>query len=169
MPTTCASKATIVLNMHDIIFHVIFGHDRDTIKEFLQGSSARLQHIVKCQYLSETMQAVISPGSPEAEVPLDHLKAMFFLFLNVDMVLKEYVCNVGSKAAFAAAMNVKQCTEGLDKLHAWSMVGTRPISEGKARLFFLALHDTVVKRWLQDERKTCRDLLDAVKEAYLNS
>lgn len=37
---------------------------------------------------------------------MDVLKALFFLFLNVDMVLKEYACRPGSKQALAAAMNI---------------------------------------------------------------
>lgn len=165
MPMTCTSSSSVIhVSMHDIIFHVIFGHDSDTIREFLLASSARLHSIVKCRHLAATAD-VVAKQVP----PLDTLKAMFFLFLNVDMVLKNYVCMPGSEEAFAAAMNAKAGAEGLTKLHAWSMVGTRPISAAKARNFFLELHRKVVKQWLQDERKTPRDLVDAVKEAYLVS
>ena len=45
--------------------------------------------------------------------------------------------------AFAAAMNVQSNAEGLDKLHAWSMVGTKQIAAAKARGFFRVLHDKV--------------------------
>ncbi len=37
----------------------------------------------------------------------DTVKALFFLFLNVDMVLKNYVCTPSSVDAFAEAMNIK--------------------------------------------------------------
>jgi hypothetical protein len=98
---------------------------------------------------------------------MDTLKALFFLFLNVDMVLKEYVCSTGNKAAFAAAMNMKQNDPNLDKMHAWSMVGTRPVQAAKARGFFKALHDRVIKSWMQDERLTPTDLVGMVKDEYL--
>lgn len=150
--------------MHDIIFHVIYGSDEDTIREFVHASSARIQCITKCQYLEATMQQVL-----HTKVPIDVLKTLFFLLLNVDMVLKEYVVDSASKAAFAAAMNVKPCTDGLVKLHAWSMVGSRPMSTGKARNFFVALQKDVVKQWLQDERRTPRDFMEAVTQEYLNS
>lgn len=160
---TCSSQP-VLSSMHDILFHVIFGHDADTILEFLHASAARLQYIVQCQYLASTMEVVM-----QRKLPLDTLKALFFLFLNVDMVLKKYVCDTGSKHAFAEAMNTEANAEGLNKLHAWSMVGTRPISRDKARTFFVALHDKVVKKWLQDERKNPRDLLEAVRDEYLVS
>lgn len=162
----CSTNTPSVSAMHDILFHVIFGSDRESIQEFLNASAARLQCIVKCKHLEGTMQCALSKDNP---VPLQTLKAMFFLFLNVDMVLKDYVCNTASKPAFAAAMNVKQSTKGLENLHAWSMVGTRPLNHGKAINFFIALHDNVVKKWLQDERKSAAEFVEAVKDAYLVS
>ena len=161
MPITCS--------MHDIIFHVIFGHDYNTILEFVNSSAARLNSICQCKYLQATMQAIQQQNEKGQHVPIDVLKAMFFLFLNVDMILKDYICNPGSRDAFAAAMNAKRNSPSLDKMHAWSMVGTRCISAEKAINFFTALNKRVVKQWLQDERKGPMELLNAVKDEYLVS
>jgi hypothetical protein len=168
---TCIQRGwevVIHMAMHDILFHVIFGHDRSMIREFLQASSARLQSIVHCRYLESTMEVILHPERGQ-EVPLDTLKALFFLFLNVDMVLKNYVCKTNSRDDFAAAMNMRRNSPDLNKLHAWSMVGTRAISQGKAVSFFVALHNVVVKQWLQDERRNPSDLVEAVKDQYLVS
>ncbi len=155
--------------MHDIIFHVIFGHDSSTITEFVQASAGRLHSIVKCQHLANTICHILDCQRKGEPVAIDTLKAMFFLLLNVDIVLKTYVCDTANKEAFAAAMNSKQNVEGLDKLHAWSMMGTRPICKEKAINFFVALHEVVVKKWLQDERKGPTELLEDVKDKYLIS
>jgi hypothetical protein len=159
----------ITYSMHDIIFHVIFGHDYDAILELVTASSARLNSICQCKYLQATMQAVTQARASAQPVPINVLKAMFFLFLNVDMVLKDYICNTSSKDCFAAAMNTKRNAADLDKLHAWSMVATKQISPGKARNFFLALNQKLVKQWLQDERRGPMEFLQAVKDEYLVS
>jgi hypothetical protein len=175
-----ASSASAIFHahQHDILFHTIFGSDREAIAEFVHASAVRLYHIVKCQFLVRMMdKIIINRHGNRLDASLDMLKALFFLFLNVDMVLKEYVCNTGSKVAFAAAMNVamapnnkQQCLEAqqqLEKLHAWSMVGTKPLNAAKARGFFKVLHDRVAKSWLQDERLTPTDLVKMVKDEYL--
>ena len=122
----------------------------------------------------------------------DVLKALFFLFLNVDMVLKEYVCNPGSRDAFCAAMNIKPTPGGaalsgsssaagtrrqqqqqgaedecMRKLHACKMMSTAPVEPARARSFFVVLHDKIVRAWLHDERLHATDLVQMVKEEYL--
>ena len=156
------------LQQHDILFHAIFGSDVQSIAEFVHASAVRLHCIVRCQFLASMMdQIVVNRNGNRLNASMDTLKALFFLFLNVDMVLKEYVCSTGNKAAFAAAMNMKQNDPNLDKMHAWSMVGTRPVQAAKARGFFKALHDRVIKSWMQDERLTPTDLVGMVKDEYL--
>ena len=170
--TCCNASGSIQLiqqhHAHDILFHVIFGCDAHALAEFVHASAVRLYSIVRCPFLEAMMDHIIvNQKGNRINASMDVLKALFFLFLNVDMVLKEYVCNPGSKAAFASAMNLKPCCEGMDRMHAWSMVGTKPISPAKARGFFKVLHDKVVKNWLQDERFTPSDLVKMVKDEYL--
>lgn len=152
---------------HDILFHTLFGSDMDAISEFVFASAVRLHAIVKCEFLAAMMDGVVT----RREKGQDCIKALFFLFLNVDMVLKEYVCAPGSRAAFAAAMNIKLSPnskdDGLEKLHAWSMVGTKQMDAAKARGFFRVLHDKLVKNWLQDERLTASDFVRMVRDEYL--
>jgi hypothetical protein len=182
MPTTCQKgmdqsnmvvHASSQLHMHDVVFHVIFGSDLYCTLEFVRASAIRLHSLTQCQFLVSMMNSIMSQPchGPDA------VRALFFLFLNVDMVLKEYVCNPSDKKAFAAAMNIKyrggggeqhrQQVKALQKMHAWSMVGTRPMHDAKARRFFTVLHDKIVSTWLQDERLHASDLVRMVKEEYL--
>ncbi len=168
--------------MHDVVFHVIFGSDARSVLDFVQASAARVHSIAQCPFLAGMIRSILDDrfkGGP------DVVKALFFLLLNVDMVLKEYVCNPGCVKAFAAAMNIishanqekaaetkkrrldDSQQQQLARLHAWSMLGTRPMDPAKARRFFTVLHDSIVKMWLQDERLHASDLVQMVKEEYL--
>lgn len=156
--------------MHDLVFHVIFGCNTLAVLEMVQASGARLQTIVQCPFL-EGMLARLARR--DENVNADTAKALFFLLLNVDMVLKTYVCNPRCAKAFSAAMNIShnnkrdQQQRDCAKLHAWSMMGTREMDPAKARRFFSVLHDSIVKTWLQDERLQAGDLVQMVKEEYL--
>jgi hypothetical protein len=171
------------LHMHDVIFHIIFGSDIYGTLEFVRASAVRLHSITRCQFLVSMMNCItgqmqqLNPSDQHALHGPDTVRALFFLFLNVDMVLKEYVCNPCDKKAFATAMNIKYKGGGsnisaeqlkiLQRMHAWSMVGTRPMHDAKARRFFTTLHDKIVCEWLQDERLHPSDLMHMVKEEYL--
>ena len=186
--------------MHDVIFHIIFGSDLETVLEFVHASAVRLYSITQCSFLVPMMDSIMAQRAarqqqqqhhhagrceahgfmmaPAASHGPDVLKALFFLFLNVDMVLKDYVCEPNNKRAFAAAMNIKWSSvvksrqqrsdeDLLERLHAWSMIGTLPMNAAKARRFFTVLHDDIVRTWLQDERLHASDLVRMVKEQYL--
>ncbi len=189
-------QASSQLGMHDIVFHVIYGSDTSSTLEFVHASAVRLHSITQCSFLAGMMDRIVrdsrddhasqqqggaSSCTPQQQVPCsagpDVIKALFFLFLNVDMVLKNYVCMPSSIEAFAEAMNVRMPKRQqlqdqhqlLCRMHAWSMIGTRRMDTAKARRFFAALHDDVVRKWLQDERLHARDLVRMVKEEYFVS
>lgn len=193
--------ASSQMHMHDVVFHVIFGSDIQGIYELVHASAVRLHSITQCPFLSSMMNTIASErgslATRSSSQMLDRsachvkhgpdlIKALFFLFMNVDMVLKEYVCNPGCKKAFAAAMNAKRADNAkrtdsashnghqrdgsvLHRTHAWSMMGTRAMDPAKARRFFVVLHDSIIKLWLQDERLCASDLVQMVKEEYLVS
>ena len=195
-------QASAQMHMHDVVFHVIFGSDSQGVLDFVLASAVRLHSITHCPFLSSMMNSVLahSSSSVSSAIGPDVIKALFFLLLNVDMVLKEYVCTPGCVKAFAAAMNIASSSaatyakkaataangsleskrrkllsntktdaekECLMRMHAWSMMGTRPMDPAKARRFFTVLHDSIVKMWLQDERLHASDLVQMVKEEYL--
>lgn len=155
---TVVIHASSQMHMHDVLFHVIFGSDTECIFDFVHASAARLISITQCPSLLKMMQSIISerehqrqqqqlllpPGSASSLQPApvfrggrvvhgpDLIKALFFIFLNVDMVLKEYVCKPACKKAFAAAMNISPSalgTPAVENLHAWSMMGTRYVMQ----------------------------------------
>jgi len=184
-------QASSQLSMHDIVFHVIFGSDTRSTLEFVHASAVRLHSITQCGFLSAMMDQIVRERDQQQQHHVhknhhsqqqqqqhqagpDIIKALFFLFLNVDMVLKNYVCTPSSVEAFAEAMNIRmpnkqQRQQHLSRMHAWSMIGTRRMNAAKARRFFAALHDDVMRKWLQDERLNVGDLLRMVKDEYLVS
>lgn len=198
--TAVVVHASSQLHMHDVIFHVIFGSDLYSILEFVRASAVRLHSITECQFLVAMMNSVIAQVTHQHSTTEcfqrcgpDTVKALFFLFLNVDMVLKEYICNPTDRRAFAAAMNIRyrparlgaatgggggskgnkqqqeeeQQHQALERMHAWSMIGTKPMNAAKGRRFFTVLHDKIVRMWLQDQRLHASDLVRMVKEEYL--
>ena len=197
----CRMSAIIHTNMHDVIFHVIFGCDHSSTLEMVHASAVRLHSITGCKLLSSMMDQLLQrqhstvpnpnqlgathlpsqdPGQtccprdqgvwtrldPEQGMPTDVVKALFFLFLNVDMVLKEFVCNPGNQAAFAAAMNVRvppgrkrqaENEAALRNLHAWRLMGTKPMPSDKALNFFVSLHSKVRSVFLDIYKYTSID------------
>jgi hypothetical protein len=204
-------NASSQIHMHDILFHVIYGCNMASIYELVHASAVRLHSITRCPFLASMMECIareaastaVAAGMCAGPHPTgrnthgpDVIRAMFFLFLNVDTVLKEYVCKPGCVKAFAAAMNIRMpppppaavaggiargssckssaassetVSQDLAKLHSWSMLCTRPLEPEKARRFFSVLRNSVIKVWTQDERLHASDLLQLVKEEYLVS
>ena len=98
--------ASAQLHMHDVIFHVIFGHDLPGIREMVLASAVRLHSITQCAFLAGMLRRMtVDPAAQASPPPVDMIKALFFLLLNVDMVLKEYVCNPSCIKAFSVVMN----------------------------------------------------------------
>lgn len=167
--------ASSQIRSHDLIFHTIFGHDTRATLEFVRASAVRLHSITQCTFLERMMQSLSCPPAGQQQLSDDAVKALFFLFLNVDMVLKEYVCDTGNVKAFASAMNIRITGSAgsptdigyLERMHAWSMLGTLPVNHRKAARFFTVLHDRIVRAWLQDERLCATDLVCMVKDEYL--
>lgn len=172
-PQPAVLLASSQIRSHDLIFHTIFGCDTHATLEFVRASAVRLHSITQCTFLERMMQS-LSPGK-QTPLPDDAVKALFFLFLNVDMVLKEYVCDTANVKAFASAMNIRLTGSAgapaelqyLERMHAWSMLGTLPMNHKKAARFFTVLHDRIVRAWLQDERLCATDLVQMVKDEYL--
>ena len=94
--------------MHDVVFHTIFGSDLYCTLEFVHASAVLLHSITQCKFLVGMMNAVVSQMNARSRHPPcassheglaacgpDVIKALFFLFMNIDMVLKEYVCDPG--------------------------------------------------------------------------
>lgn len=134
------------------------------VADFIRGGASRLYSLTGYEKLPQMIAQVNSKG---IELGMDKLRALFFLILNVDMPLKEYICSPGDKNLYAIALAVKP-DETLEKRHSYSMVGTKPMSKEKARRFMLELRD-LVNAWLSNEALTCYDLVSKIKEEYLVS
>lgn len=94
------------------------------------------------------------------KVGIDKIRALFFLILNVDMPIKEYICDPHNKDLYAAAVGIR--VEEVDEKHSYSVLGTKPIEKEKARRFMLELND-LVRAWLSNEALNHSDLVAKVK------
>lgn len=171
-PMTCAAAAGAsaaagaLQGRHDLLFHVIYGHDPGLIAEFVLAGAARLHSLTGCPEL-EVVAAAVSSGAGGA-VGMDTLRALFFLVLNVDMPIKEYICSPGDRGLYATAVGVPRDSPRLEAMHSYSVLGTRPMERPRARRFMLELGG-LVRAWLSNEALTPSDLMDKVKEEYLVS
>lgn len=114
---------------HDMLFHVIFGQDDIMMTEFVRAGASRLHSITKCEQLGEMVSIITQQ---RGTFPMDRLRCLFFLILNVDMPLKEYICDPQSKSKYATALGIK-ASEVSESQHSYSMIGTKPIAKEKAR------------------------------------
>lgn len=146
-----------------MLFHVLYGKNTEMVVEFIYASSCRLYGITKNEELRSTVYRVMELKDRVGD---DRLRAMFFLLFNVDMQLKEYVCDVGNESLYSAALNL----ESIDSRprHSYSMVGTRCICPRKAEGFMRNLKP-VIDHWLSNEALNCSDLITKIKEEYLVS
>ena len=102
----------------------------------------------------------------------DQPRCMFFLFLNVDMPLKEYICDPSNVDLYLDAFNCsKSATEYVEHMrrkHYFDNVRVCPLEQSKAITFYKELRGAC-NRWLSDESLTCSDFVHMVKELYLVS
>jgi hypothetical protein len=104
-------------------------------------------------------------ANPEM-VSLQDSRAMFFLLLNVDMTLKEYVSDTQNKQRLAAALNLATTSEVTCK-HAYVMTGAKTSDPPKLESFFTKLSHEIVPKWLQNESLTTNDFVHTIREEYV--
>lgn len=152
---------TCNVNSKDIIFHVLFGSDYKLISDFVVASAQRLYDISRNTLLHSTMSSFVK----EIDKPIPtHVKLLFFIFMNMDMVLKEYVCDPMNPKLYAAALNVP--VSSISTNHALSVIGTQPMALASARGFMIRLR-CVIQDWLSNEEIQKIDLFNMIREEYI--
>lgn len=148
----------------DIIFHALFGEDRQYLAEACHAISQRLFNLTGVECVRDAMGKILQDVQAQ---PIDVLRSLFFLMVNMDMPFKEYVCEVEDSALFLQAFNLANVpADRLCQLHAYSLVGCKSVERTRARAFFVSLRE-IVKRWLSIETLRPADLVAKVKEEYL--
>lgn len=150
----------------DIVFHMIFGDDADSMLEFIHAMAQRAYSLTESQHLRDGVSRALHEGRAMGR---DRMRALFFMLLNMDMPVKEYICEPSDRGLFAAALNLsakKKDAAELDRMHSRCMLGTRAIEPEKARRFFDALR-RVVCAWMATEVLTPAQLVKDVREEYL--
>lgn len=168
-PMICASGVQSSVHRHDIIFHVIYGSDAGMIVDFIRAGAGRLHSITGCTELERMVSCVSSKldgARLGAGLGMDVLRALFFLVLNVDMPIKEYICNPRDMALYATAVGLRPDSPQIERMHSYAMLGTKPMGTERARGFMLELGG-LVRAWLSNEALTPPDLVNAIKQEYL--
>lgn len=104
-------------------------------------------------------------------------RGLLCLLLNVDMVLKDYLCDPKRPELWRLLFNiqepktdkqreqVQQMTRGM---HSICLLGCDPINHQKANLFFRNLSTKIVPEWLQDESNDTNELIRRVRLEYVH-
>ena len=152
---------TCNVNSKDIIFHVLFGSDDKLISDFVVASAQRLYDISRNTLLHSTMGLFIQKQDTLAPM---YVKLLFFIFMNMDMVLKEYVCDPMNPKLFAAALNLP--ISSVSKKHSLSVIGTKPMAQAAAKGFMIRLR-IIIQEWLSNEEIQKVDLFNRIREEYI--
>jgi hypothetical protein len=143
---------------------MVYGDNREVMMEFIHASAQRLYSLTNNKLLSETIfQAMHTPQA----VSLQQWRALFFLLLNVDMQMKEYICDTSQRALLALALNIP--LTDITSKHSYVMIGAYKSDPQKLQSFFLKLSHEIVPNWLQNQGLTFNDLVDTVREEYIIS
>jgi hypothetical protein len=127
-------RNTVVLR--DTLAYVIFRTDTEYIRSMVAESLCRMHQCAPCEF---TDFYLLNINTLQKQI----LKVLFFILLNVDMTLKEYVtCNKGT---------------------------VTPVATNKACRFFTDLRQDIVVEWLKDPQRGNIDFLQSIKELYINS
>jgi hypothetical protein len=143
---------------------MVYGDNRAVTMEFIYACAQRLYSLTQNKMLSETIFRVMN--TPES-VSLQQSRALFFLLLNVDMPLKEYICDTSDKNLLAKALNIP-LTDVASK-QSYVMTGAHKADQPKLRSFFLKLSHEIVPSWMQNQGLTFSDLVETIKEEYIIS
>ena len=132
--------------------------------ECIHASAQRLYTLTQNAMLSETIFRVMTM---QQSVSLQQSRALFFLLLNVDMTMKEYVCNTGSKELLAMALNIP--LPDITLKHSYVMIGAHKGDLNKLQSFFLKLSHDIVPNWMQNQGLNFNDLVETIREEYIIS
>jgi hypothetical protein len=154
---------TCTYGRHEFLFHVLYGESTDIIIEFIIGSAQRLYSLTDNTVLRGMVQEMVV----SRDWSLQKLRALFFLLLNVDMQLKDYICDTGNPKLLAIALGVPLDTIGSHKSSA--MVGAMQANPLKLSRFLRALSLDIVPAWCQNQTLTAMDLVGVITEEYVVS
>lgn len=156
IPMTCA------FGRHEFIFHICYGDNRMSMIELISASAERMNSLVPVQELSDTVRDLReNPGG----WAIERIRALFFLLLNVDIQLKEYLCNTSDKELLAATLNVN--VADLPNTSTHEMTGSAQADKETLRRFFADLNKNIVPEWLQCEAKKPSELAREVQQCYI--
>ena len=161
IPTICVNKGKY--KRHEFLFHICYGDEnRNQIIALILPSIQRFYSLVKVDELLVLAQDLVAHPHKWSN---DRLRALFFLLLNVDMELKDFVSDVSREELLSNAMNLRG--EMVKNHELLEMCGSAQASPEKLRSFFTKLHAEIVPGWTQNQYLTCSDLARQIQQAYI--
>jgi hypothetical protein len=147
-----------------MLFHIVYGENTEIMMEFIHASTQRLYSLTEHQLLVDKVSLMLTNPT---SVSLQQTRAMFFLLLNVDMPIKEYICNTQDRSLLAAALNIP-LTDVKNK-KSYVMTGAKNADAKKLESFFTRMHGEIIPMWMQNQALSCNDLVNTIKEEYIIS
>jgi hypothetical protein len=145
-----------------MLFHIVYGEDKEILMELIYASSQRIFSLTCNKMLNQTVEDIFKSSAPPS---LQKLRALFFILLNIDIQLKEYVCDTSNRKLFSEALNTPPCDITSKKCYV--LTGTRTGDAKKLSSFFIVLKNEIIPNWLQDQELTVSDLVNAIREQYI--
>lgn len=146
---------------HDLVFHTFYGHDSGLLHRMIGAMADRLHTVADSDALRPLLDDLANK-----RVGIDVVRAVWVLLLNVDMRTKELVLAPQDPRRVAAAIPPLPSGDPGAEAALQRMIG---MDAGKARRFFVDLHDDLVPRWLENETLVPADLVRHATDLYLNS
>jgi hypothetical protein len=143
---------------------MVYGDNREIMMELIHASAQRLYSLTNNTMLSETIFRLMNT---QQSVSLQQSRALFFLLLNVDMPLKEYICETSNKNLLANTLNIPLSDVVSKK--SYVMTGAQQADVKKLQSFFSKLSHDIVPNWMQNQGLTFHDLVETIKEEYIIS
>jgi hypothetical protein len=147
-----------------MLFHMVYGDNRLVIMEFIHASAQRLYSLTSNEKLSETIFHAMNTSE---SMSLQKSRALFFLLLNVDMPIKEYLADTCDKGLLAKALNTP--LSDIASRQSYVMIGAHTADKAKLHSFFLKLSHDIIPNWMQNQGLTFNDLVDTIREEYIIS
>lgn len=147
---------------HEFLFHIVYGNNMEAMLILIHGMSVRLDSIIQSNIMTKLSHSI---HNESCHWPVDKIRALFFLLLNVDMKTKHFICNTKDESRLEDCT----CMGRLDvRIRALKeMCQSQQASAGKLRNFFVYLKNDIVQGWLQDDTLTFSDLAQRCREMYL--
>lgn len=143
---------------------MLYGDNRNEMLLFVAASCTRLWQITHNARLERLHASLVQESG---KWPIDKLRSLFILLLNVDPVLKNFVCQSDDRKLLADCVQVAEGQVGSSDVY--DMCQSARASPEKLRRFFELLSNKLVPEFLMDTQKSFNEFERKCRSEYVAS